>query len=49
VSVESVLHKLIDVVHGGSGNAHIAMELHQEVDEKDDPKPDVPNAEKEGE
>jgi hypothetical protein len=48
VSVESVLHKLIDVVHGGTGNAHIALELHQEVDEPDSPK-DVPDSEKEGE
>ena len=48
MSVESVLHKLIDSVHGSSGNAHIAMELHQEVDDPDTPK-DVPDAEKEGE
>ena len=49
MSVESVLHKLIDAVHGGSGNAHIALELHQEVDEPDAPKGDVPDAEKEAE
>jgi hypothetical protein len=49
VSVKSVLHKLIDDVHGGSGRIATNLELHQEVDEKDDPKPDVPNAEKEGE
>ena len=48
MSVESVLHKLIDAVHGGSGNAHIALELHQEVDEPD-AKTDVPDAEKEAE
>lgn len=48
MSVESVVHKLIDVVHGGTGNAHIALELHQEVDEPSTP-PAVPDSEKEAE
>jgi hypothetical protein len=42
VSAESVLHRLIDSVFGGSGNAHLALELHQEVDEKDEAPPANP-------
>jgi hypothetical protein len=42
VSAESVIHKLIDSVFGGNGNAHIALELHNEVDEKDEAPKDPP-------
>jgi hypothetical protein len=35
VSLESVVHKLIDSVHGGTGNAHTALELHAEVEVPD--------------
>jgi hypothetical protein len=47
VSVKSVLHKLIDDVHGGTGRVATNLELHQEVDEPDT-KPE-PEPESEGE
>jgi hypothetical protein len=48
VSVKSVLHKLIDDVHGGSGRLATNLELHNEVDEPD-VKPDDSEPEKEAE
>jgi hypothetical protein len=42
VSVESVLHKLIDAVHPGNGSAKVAQDLHFEVDEPDAKPPVTP-------
>jgi hypothetical protein len=39
VSVESVLHKLIDHVLTGNGVSKLAQDLHFEVDEPATPKP----------
>jgi hypothetical protein len=45
MSVKSVLHQLIDDIHGTSGHSATNLELHQEVENDDTEKEETPDAE----